>query len=487
MDPIALENSGFQVSRRKVLVLTTEPLPLPGYVTSGAGLRAWGLAEGLRSRGFEVTVAAPVSTRQSTEPQQPSGFEHAKFFHRSDIAGVLHREGPDALVLQHWGLGTELPEITVPLAVDLAGPHLLERLYWGTSCPERDLADKIHLLRRADFVLCSGETQRHYFIPLLHMAGYDVRQHPFPTIPFSVPPPGWDGQAYGNDTPTDDHREPFSFVYGGAFLAWQDPVQPIRWLLEEMDKAGRGKLYFYGGAHPVADASGGKFSDLVAWLSTHPRVELRPLCPFNRLLAEYRRYSVALDLMARNPERELAFTTRTMIYLYCGLPVIYNDYSEVSGIIDRRGCGWTLDPADEGSFRRTVRSILDGSADLALLRRKAQETAATYSWDVTIGPLADFCGHPSLRADKLSSILALQAAAYETERLRTERDAAVSRLAALEGKLIFRLYRRIARMGFLAAPLAACAGLVAALWLRWQFRGTCCEPAGSGPRDGMSA
>jgi len=44
-------------------------------------------------------------------------------------------------------------------------------------------------------------------------------------------------------------------------------------------------------------------------------------------LIEYTGASVAWDVMARNPERELAFTSRTVEYLWC-LPVVYNNYAE---------------------------------------------------------------------------------------------------------------------------------------------------------------
>ena len=45
-------------NQTKILILTTEPLPLPGMAATGAGLRAWGLAFGLRSAGMtKVTIA----------------------------------------------------------------------------------------------------------------------------------------------------------------------------------------------------------------------------------------------------------------------------------------------------------------------------------------------------------------------------------------------------------------------------------------------
>jgi hypothetical protein len=54
---------------KKVLVVSGDALPLPGYPTSGAGLRAWGIGQGLRSRDFEVTFAMPqVAVRQDFGP-----------------------------------------------------------------------------------------------------------------------------------------------------------------------------------------------------------------------------------------------------------------------------------------------------------------------------------------------------------------------------------------------------------------------------------
>jgi len=55
-------------------------------------------------------------------------------------------------------------------------------------------------------------------------------------------------------------------------------------------------------------------------------VRFYPPTPRDKLINEYTGASVAWDVMARNPERELAFTSRTVEYL--GLPVVYNNYAE---------------------------------------------------------------------------------------------------------------------------------------------------------------
>jgi hypothetical protein len=461
-EPRVRSNPGNPISNysRDVLVLTTEPLPLPGRTTTGAGLRAFGLAAGLRSRGFKVTIASAAAG----EAEDNSCFEGMQVCHfrRGELNPLLQKASPEVIVLQHWGLARDLPEVTVPLAIDLAGPHLLERAYWGSNRLDADLTEKLAALRRADFVTVSGVYQRHYFYPFLMMAGFDIRKEHIPVIPFSVPP------IVPEASPTQ--REPLSFVYGGAFLAWQDPAESIRWLLEEMHMAGRGKLYFHGGPHPVLDASGGRFSALLETLRQDPFAEVIGYLPYDELMARYQRYSVALDLMAFNPERELAFTTRTMFYLYCGLPVIYNSYSELSQVIREKKCGWTIAEDDEQAFRTVVRNILNGKADIKTPAENAKTAAREFDWQKTIEPLAQFCASPCIRSGKNGQLVRHEAMLRENETLRLECAQLQQDLDSIRGKFLFRLHSRFASAGIWMAPFVYALTFPIALYLYLRFR-----------------
>lgn len=443
------------MTARNILLLTTEPLPIGGVATTGAGLRAWGLAEGLRAQGLNVVIGAPADA-------YPSGISghlppHVRLFRRAAIGDLLAAEQPGCVVLQHWGLAAQVPEVAVALAIDLAGPHLLERIFWNTGALESDLAEKLAALRRADFLTCSGEYQRHYFYAFMAQAGWDMRSATLPVIPFSVPP--------GDEGAASAAREPHSFVYGGSFLGWQDPRLPLTWLLDEMDRAGRGSLHFYGGSHPVLDASAGKFAGFAEHLRAHPRVRMCGTRPFEELLNEYRRYEVAVDLMAHNPERELAFTTRTMVYLACGLPVIHDNYSELGALVARRECGWALSPADEPAFRQIARDILERRVDLRRIRENALQVAAEYSWDRTIEPLASFCRQPCIREGKLAASLAHDLAAREVEDLRESNASLQAELHALRRVPWKRVQAWFPSVAPLLAPLAWLAAWPLALWL----------------------
>ena len=287
-----------------IVVLTTEPLPLPGQATTGAGLRAWGLATGLAARGASgVVIAAPNTAappdssntshkdsdwfwrkEEAVTPGRP--FE-VRSFRRGALTEFVREVNPDVVVMQHWGLMRELHACACPLAIDLAGPHLLERRYWRSPDPNADLLEKIDALGRADFVVCSGAWQRHYFLPYLQMAGWDVTAPDVcPVIPFSFAP------EWAPAPPTN--RSLDTFVYGGVFLPWQDPEAGLRAALEAMDAAGRGRLLLYGGPHPQGDVSGGRFDGLLRDLSDHPRVAARGLASFDQILNEYAAAGVAL-------------------------------------------------------------------------------------------------------------------------------------------------------------------------------------------------
>jgi hypothetical protein len=83
----------------EILILTTEPLPFPGLVTTGAGLRAWGLARGLESGGLAVEAAMPDDHLDGLEPErraavEPHCFSRARL--SEFVRGLLRRYYPEA-------------------------------------------------------------------------------------------------------------------------------------------------------------------------------------------------------------------------------------------------------------------------------------------------------------------------------------------------------------------------------------------------------
>jgi hypothetical protein len=459
----------------RVLLLTTEPLPLPGMPTTGAGLRAWGLAMGLRAAGHAVRLLMPSNAaatfggegeegekvrlrqrqREGEDGDAAEGelLDRVGIFERGRLADAVRGEEADAIVLQHWGLARELGEVDAPLAIDLAGPHLLERRLWGSADPEGDLREKLDALRRADFLTCSGVYQRHYFLPYLAMAGWNVETpEAMPVIPFSFKPA---------ETPL---RRPAKtrhnrLVYGGFLLPWQDPTVVLEAALEAMDAAASGELVFVGGPHPTLDVSRGRFETLLNRLEGHPRVRRMAPMSFDRYLALLAEGGVALDVMARNAERELAYTTRTVVYLAAGLPVVHDDYSELGALIGRAGAGWTVPAEDREGIETLLERILKGEEPVERRAAAARALAERdLDWDRTVAPLAAWCADPKPRGDKLAKRLAFEEQGRRLERLDVELRETRGELETLKGKRWVRWGLDLfSARGWLRWPLAALA------------------------------
>lgn len=432
----------------RILVITGEPLPVKGIATTGAGLRAFGLADALLRSGFDVVAAMPANYAEGLSNTSANAFSSdlpVTTFNRADIAHFVKSQGCDLLLVQHWSLMEHIDRCDCPVVIDLAGPHLLERLYWGEKNYRNSVSEKIVSLRKADFLICSGYYQRHYFLPFLQLAGWDVcSENPLPVVHFSLPPI----MPQVADKPKEPH-----FVYGGFFLPWQDPSKPLSKLVEILEKHDYGYLDFYGGPHPLCDVSRGSFLDLSEKLENSSRVVMHPITSFDQLIDQYSKASVAIDLMRKNPERELAFTTRTIVYLWCGLPVLHNNYSEISPYISDYDAGWICDYEDEKSYETILESCSQNGDMITSKSHNAQKLALErFSYEKTIGPLYEFCKEPYVRKEKQKCAVSLVDGFEEVKELREKCGELESELLTLKGKIWFRLFERSTTFYKILAP-----------------------------------
>lgn len=375
------------VSGRRVLVVSGDTLPLPGLATTGAGLRAWGLIKGLEARGHVVSYLMPETSLKSAAPGVDLAAYRSVVYNNlgsNDLYRRINDLAPEVLVFQHWSSAVPFAgRSAIPVVIDFHGPLMLETLYQDLPHYEGLRQTKILTLAKADFFTCAGERQRHYFYPWLIQAGFDLRQDLIQVIPVSLSP-----EVPARRPATGE----VTFVYGGVFLPWQDPSVALETLVSTLEERQAGRLKLFGGKHSSIQIPPGKYQDLLPRLERSARVDLMGMIPRDTLVETYLHAHVAIDVMARNPERELAFTTRTVEYLWCGLPVIYNNYAELADYIRDYDAGWTVDPLDARAIRSVIEEILDDPACVTRKSLNAQRLVRErLAWDRTIEPLDAFC------------------------------------------------------------------------------------------------
>ena len=384
---------------KEVLLISPDVLPVGDIPATGSGIRAWALGKGLEAQGHNVHYTMPAPAIKGREGSVPPEYVDGAWS-PDNLQSIVDHLVPDVVVSCGWPNLTWIPRPNVPVAIDLTGPHLLERMYQGHRDARTNSQEKIVDLARGDFFTTIGTRQRYYFQGWLAQAGLtvDELQTSLATIPYSLDP-----LQPQHVWPADWHGTDVRFIYGGIFLPWQNPAPALMTVSSILDERHSGRLEIIGGKHPFYPIPTGIYGPLLDRLASSQRTTMTGLLSHDDLVAKYTHANVAVDMIMPNAERELAFPSRTVHYLWCGLPVIHPAFSEVASYIRDYQAGWVVPHDDPSALQDVVLSILVDPDEARRRGKNAQRLAADlFSWDKTIGPLAAFVRHPHMRGERVS-------------------------------------------------------------------------------------
>lgn len=356
----------------KVAVLANDVTPDMGLPVAAPGLRAWGLARGLRAHGHDVTVfvdsrVAAEAWRGSVPPQPPT---HGLVGHPRAISRYVVTHGVDALVMTNSNHIKRIEDIgDCKLVYDFFAPKMLELAEHAVRLTPEELDEaltslaerKIMALQRSDAVIINGAKKVGYVEEWLGRAGVPSLPHavvnmPVPPLPAAAPADG-----------------PVHAVVSGYIQPWSQPGAWVDAVLPLLDD---GSLVL----HLLVTRHWGSKAELamppaLERLAAHPNVVRHgqlAFGDFRRLLA---RCHLSIDVFERNPERELAMVTRSVVALSCGLPVMHVGFTEVSDIIAEHGAGWIVEHDDGEAMAAVLREVVADPARLAQAREGAVRVA----------------------------------------------------------------------------------------------------------------
>lgn len=382
---------------KEVLVISPDVLPVGDIPASGSGIRAWALGKGLEHEGHNVHFTMPAPAIKGREGSVPQEYVDGAWT-TENLQTIIDNLVPDVIVSCGWPNLTWTPRLNVPVAVDLTGPHLFERAYQGYRDTETNAQEKLAALAKADYFTCIGDRQKYYFEAWLVQAGVPIDRltDSLAVVPYSVDP-----ALPLHQWPQDWSSSEVRFVYGGIFLPWQNPAPALTTVAKTLETQGRGILEVIGGKHPFYPIDTGVYGPLIELLSASPRVQMSGLLPHDELVKRYTHAHVAVDMIMPNAERELAFPSRTVHYLWCGLPVIHPAFSEVADYIRRYEAGWVVAHDEPQALQDVVLDILADPDEARRRGENAQRLASeVFAWDKTIGPLATFVRRPTMRHER---------------------------------------------------------------------------------------
>jgi hypothetical protein len=356
----------------KVFILSNDVVPSLGMPVAAPGLRAFGLAEGLRANGVKVKT---LVTRGFTDRQwlrfgrsvpHPTA-PHAEVVSARRLARYLETNAPAVAVLINSNQVDHLRPIQgVRYVLDFFAPKMLETLYQhGEGYPRDELAAlrrrKIRAIELADAFIVNGKKKLPYFLAWMLQADRDVRTLPVEVVNMCVPV-SFSGEA----VPVG---RGVRFAVAGYLQSWSTLGSWVKVVERQLERPGmRLDLllpWHWGGA---AERSHESRADLDR-LERNGSVTTHGPMTFSEFQAFLSKIDVSIDLFQHNLEREYAMVTRSVISLACGVPVIHPPFTEVSPMIAEYDAGWLIDPPDTKTLEDVISGIID---DPDLVRRKKE-------------------------------------------------------------------------------------------------------------------
>ncbi|MFH1330806.1 MAG: hypothetical protein ABIJ48_09190 [Actinomycetota bacterium] len=371
----------------QIVVVANDVVPGMGLPVAAPGLRAYGLAEGLRHHGFEVTTVVDRGPLRSLQPDGvPPAMPPGTFV--VDAAGMgdfVAGRAPAVVVLTNSNQIDRLrPVPGLHLVLDFFAPKMLE-LACNPHRQGRDRAlatlreRKLRAIAAADGFIVNGAKKVPYFLAWLLQAGRDPLATPLEVVFMGVP-------AHFPTAPPAS--EGVRFAVAGYLQGWSLPgpwldllaarLDPPRVTLDVL-------LPVHWGQRPLGEAP----DRHLGMLAGRPGVTRHGAMPYEAFVGFMGRADVAVDLFARTLEREYAVVTRSVVALACGVPVVHPPFTEVSPLVAAYDAGWLVDPEDPKAVEAVFAEIIGHpeavAAKAANARRLWQEALDPA---VTTAPLA---------------------------------------------------------------------------------------------------
>jgi glycosyltransferase involved in cell wall biosynthesis len=402
--------------RTRVLIVT---LDLIGERMAGPAIRVWNMATVLaRTTDVRVVSSLPIE-RDSSD----FGLHFVPEAEDRVMAG--HEAWADVIIVQGNSMRM-YPSIAGTdkiLVADLYDPFHLEQLEQNKHHPLGEWSDEIskavslinEQLRRADCVICASERQQTLWLgalssvgrvnPLTYSADPDFERF-VRVVPFGLP-----------STPAVQTRHAIKgvvdgiapddkvLIWGGGIYEWFDPVTLVEAVGLVAAEHPEIKLFFMSARHFNPDVP--EMKVLGDTIETSDRLGLTGRHVFfNENWVDYEdRVNYLLDAdagVSTHPthlETRFSFRTRTLDYLWTGLPIVSTDGDSFADLVREHELGIVVPPADPAALAAALVRVL---YDQELRDRAAANAAVVrdrFVWENALAPLVDFCERPSRAAD----------------------------------------------------------------------------------------
>jgi hypothetical protein len=366
----------------RVFIISNDIVPSLGMPVAAPGLRAFGLAEGLRANGANVKTLVvrgfvdrqwmrfgkSVPHPMSPDTEVLGGFRLSRY---------LKTHAPATVILINSNQVDNLGPIPgIKYVLDFFAPKMLEMLYHHSGeYPEKEISElrqrKVRAIKLADGFIVNGAKKIPYFLAWLLQADRDIRDLPLEVVNMCAPL-AWSGPPRIGP----DSGGPVRFAVAGYLHSWSTLGNWVRVMERHLDGSNASLDLMVPWHWSVSEHYEHTSRGDLERLADYRSVTTHGPMTFSNFQGFLSGIDVAIDLFQHNLEREYAMVTRSIIALACGVPVLHPPFTEVSPMIAEYDAGWLVDPEDEAALEAVISGIIDDPDELRRKKENARKLAS---------------------------------------------------------------------------------------------------------------
>ena len=222
----------------RVFIISNDIVPSLAMPVAAPGLRAFGLAEGLRAHRAQVQTLVVKGFverqwarfgRSAPHPTAPD----TEVIGAARLARYLQTNVPATVVIINSNQVDNLKPIPgIRYVVDFFAPKMLELLYHHSGeYPRKVRQRKIRAIQLADAFIVNGQKKVPYFLAWLLQADRDIRHLPLEVVNMCAP-------LFLSGSPGDSRDGSVRFAVAGYLHSWSTLGSWVNVIVRHLDRPG---------------------------------------------------------------------------------------------------------------------------------------------------------------------------------------------------------------------------------------------------------
>lgn len=439
---------------RRVLIITNGPVPTKEQTTvEGGGLRAWGLANGLRAQNAdqEITVAYNEAFKKKEATNELNDIQISTW--TIQTLGRIIQDFDSIIVSYCAGdiTQTVIDNIRADqqLILDAYVPIYIEMSARDAADKDREydafnFENKIwtRALKRGDIVLCANKNQKDFYTGVLASLGrINPKTYGDDDILKIVPYGVYEDQPVANEKPISKlskNSKAFKLLWFGGIYPWFD-LRSLLSAVKQVNEKIPVELTMVGirnpfNQHPdfikkyedtlklIKDSEIEEFVHIVDWVDFNTRADW------------YLDADAVISINNIGPENNYAWRTRSVDYVWSDLPMITNGKDPISNLLEENNALILLENLEAETISKKIFEVANDRKLLANISKNISKVRKQLFWSKVTAPLSKLIDSNYRPAD----------AGLEIIKIKETTVQSIGRVARLKIK-VRQIYRKAIR------------------------------------------